>query len=243
MIIFSLNWVFMGFRALFGELEYKPIVLCFCFCFCFFFSFKMVRYKLTNTFFFFFFTKVNFQGYLQLDSVGRINHFRCYQQTLHMQVLITFLNWRQRTKSRNEMGWQSLHTSLLLSSMNIFPNIFQIFPGGLISCIASGLSLLPFCSLPGTSFLDLPAFQGHGNWSPGRTQRMKKTPSLPEGKWAWLWGGLLTLDSPSPCREGPLPLLGISLSLHHLCPFSGPGFVLLTWEALTLPLSFAHVLL
>ena len=95
-----------------------------------------------------------------------------------MQVLITFLNWRQKTKSRNEMGWQSLHTSLLLSSMNIFPNIFQIFPGGLISCIASGLSLLPFCSLPGIPFLALPAFQGHGTWAPGSTQRMKTTPSF-----------------------------------------------------------------
>ena len=50
------------------------------------------------------------------------------------------------------------------------------------------------------------------------------------------------MDSSSPCREGALPILGISLRLHHLCPFSVPGFcsgfVLLTWEASILPLFF-----
>ena len=78
-----------------------------------------------------------------------------------------------------------------------------------------------------------------GTWDLGTWEHSENENNsvFPEGKWAWLWGGLLTRDSPSPSREGPLPLLGISLSLHHLCPFSGPGFVLLIWEALTLPLS------
>ena len=118
----------------------------------------------------------------------------------------------------------------------------QIFPGGLISCISSGLSLLPFCSLSWNIFSCSPCLSEMwelGTWEHSENEK--------NSIFAWRKMGLIVGRIPyigqfQPMPEGALPILGISLRLHHLCPFSVPGFcsgfVLLTWEASILPLFF-----
>lgn len=114
-------------------------------------------------------TELNFQGYLQLDSVGRINQFRCYHQTLHIKSWSFSYIW---VKGQNqEIRWANRSgNSLFTLPCFSLPWIFfqtssQIFPRGLISCIPSGLSLLPFCSLPWNIFSCSPCLSG--TWEMG----------------------------------------------------------------------------
>ena len=83
----------MGFRALVGGLGFGVETHCIMF----FVSLKIIRYKLTSKIFR---LESDFQGYLQLDSIGRIITFFiiliCYHQILHRQVLVIFLNLRKR---------------------------------------------------------------------------------------------------------------------------------------------------
>lgn len=92
----------MGFRALIRGLGFGVETHCIMY---FFFSLKIMRYKLTSKSFR---LKSDFQGYLQLDSIGRIITFFiiliCYHQILCRQVLVIFFKFEEKSKIRRWDG-------------------------------------------------------------------------------------------------------------------------------------------